>query len=273
MDAAERGTCEMTTPLQITLDQFTHQAETFAAAPQIRDEAALRLLLDLTEAGADDTALDVACGPGLVACAFAERVRHATGIDLVPAMLEQARGLQARKQLQNVTWRLGPVPPLPFPDASFTIVTARYAFHHFAEPGAALAEMTRVCAPGGRVLVCDVVASPDPRKAEAFNRMERLRDPSHVRALTAEEIQAFLTRAGLLAPRAKLYRLEFELERLLEGSRTEPVAAGQVRAQVQQSLAEDTLGVGLRSEGGVIHVSYPIMALCAEKPVLLGSHR
>ena len=43
----------------------------------------------------------------------------------------------------------GDVLPLPFPDASFTIVTSRFAFHHFLDPLAVLREMRRVAAPGG----------------------------------------------------------------------------------------------------------------------------
>ncbi len=62
----------------------------------------------------------------------------------------------------------------------FDIVTCRFAFHHFQEPEKALAEMVRVCRPGGRVVLCDGVASDDPAKAGAFNRMERHRDPSTV---------------------------------------------------------------------------------------------
>ena len=38
-----------------------------------------------------DDVLDVACGPGLVACALAPAARHVTGIDITPAMIEQAR--------------------------------------------------------------------------------------------------------------------------------------------------------------------------------------
>ena len=50
-------------------------------------------------------------------------------------------------------------------------------------PLAVVAEMCRVCKQGGRVAVADVFTSADPAKAEAYNRLERLRDPSHVRAL------------------------------------------------------------------------------------------
>src|SRR2546423_432184 len=73
------------------LDQFTRQATPFATAPGIRDEAALRLIVECSGAGPEDTVLDVACGPGLVVAAFARVVRHATGIDITPAMLERAR--------------------------------------------------------------------------------------------------------------------------------------------------------------------------------------
>ncbi len=55
-----------------------------------------------------------------------------------------------------------------------------------------------MCAPRGRVVVVD--SAPAADKAEAFNRMERLRDPSHVRALPIEEHRALYRQAGLPEP-------------------------------------------------------------------------
>jgi SAM-dependent methyltransferase len=78
------------------VDQFTRQAVPFATAAPIRDAAALQLIVAAARTTASDTVLDVACGPGLVACAFARTARHVTGIDLTPAMLEHARGLAAK---------------------------------------------------------------------------------------------------------------------------------------------------------------------------------
>src|SRR5215468_7090256 len=158
------------------LDQFTRQATPFATAPGIRDETALRLIVEASGAGPDDTVLDVACGPGLVVAAFARVVRHATGIDVTPAMLTRAREVSAG--LANVTLDRGEVLPLPYDDCAFSIVVSRFAFHHFADPRAVLAEMRRVCRPGGTVVVCDLTASDDPAKATAFHRIEMLRDPS-----------------------------------------------------------------------------------------------
>src|SRR5262245_31713775 len=208
----------MTAHRDLIIEQFTKQAVPFASAPGIRDEEALRLLVEQSGASPDDGVLDVACGPGLVVCAFAPHVRHATGIDVTPAMLERARALQDEKRLANVTWRLGDVVPLPFPDASFSIVVSRFAFHHFLDPAAVLAEMKRVCAPGGRVVVTDVVVSTDPAKAAAFNRMEKLRDPSHVRALPLAELTALFADAGLPAPHAAFYELRADVNGLLERS-------------------------------------------------------
>src|SRR5229473_1469800 len=88
------------------LDQFSRQAVPFSTAPGIKDEQALRLIVELSGAGPEDTVLDVACGGGIIVCAFARVVRHATGIDLTPAMIERARALQAEQGLANVSWKL-----------------------------------------------------------------------------------------------------------------------------------------------------------------------
>ena len=130
-----------TTHQNLILDQFTRQAAPFSAAAMITDEAVLRLIVEAASPRPDDTVLDVACGPGLVVCAFAPHVRQATGIDLTPAMLEEARKAAAQRRLRNVALDRGDVYALPYDDGSFSIVIARYAFHHLLDPFAALREM------------------------------------------------------------------------------------------------------------------------------------
>ena len=173
------------------LDQFTRQAEPFAQAMARSPRESLSLLLDGAGVTASDTALDVACGPGIVTCALASVARHAIGIDLVPAMIEQARKRQMEMGLENIDWRLGDVARLPFRDAVFSLVVTRYSFHHFLEPRRVLEEMARVCRPGGRVGVAD--ATPEAGKATAYDELETLRDPSHTRALPLEQLQALAT--------------------------------------------------------------------------------
>src|SRR5262249_57315235 len=90
---------------------------------------------------------------------------------------------------------------LPSPDASFDAVVPRFSFHHLLAPAKALAEMVRVCRAGGRVVVCDVYTTTAEQAAE-YDRLERLRDPSHVRALRLEELPAVLGEAGAARTRA-----------------------------------------------------------------------
>src|SRR5438093_8506170 len=213
----------------LILDQFTRQAVPFSTSSTIKDEEALRLLVEASGAGPDDTVLDVACGGGIVVCAFARVVRHATGIDLTPAMLDRARVLQAEQGLHNVSWQLGDVTPLPYPDGAFTIACSRFAFHHFLDPAAVLAEMSRVCAPGGTVVVADTDASADAAKAAEFNRMEILRDPSHARAMPSTELRGFFRSAGLGEPRMASYELRDTLDNLLARSFPDPGDDGKIR--------------------------------------------
>jgi len=127
------------------VEQFTQQAISFARLPGHLD--ALELLLKMAQPGESDTVLDVACGPGLVACAFAPYAGQVTGIDITPAMIEQAQKRQQEQGLANLDWLVGDALPLPWADNSFSLVITRYSFHHFLEPQAVLAEMIRVCCP------------------------------------------------------------------------------------------------------------------------------
>src|SRR5262245_3882492 len=128
--------------MSVVVEQFTLQAPSFARLPG--HEEATRLLLDVAGVGPESVVLDVACGPGMVACAAAQLARRVTGIDLTPAMLEQARALQAKLGLTNVEWRVGEAANLPFDDAAFDVVLTRYSAHHVADPDLVFAEMLRV---------------------------------------------------------------------------------------------------------------------------------
>jgi SAM-dependent methyltransferase len=245
------------------LDQFTRQAVPFSNAPGIRDERSLDLLVAASGAGPDDDVLDVACGPGLVVRAFARVVRRAIGVDVTPAMLARARELTAG--VTNVEFHEADVARLPWDDGRFGIVVSRFAFHHFVDPGAVLAEMRRVCRPGGRVVVCDLLASDDPAKAAAFHRVEVLRDPSHVRALRLVELRALFAAAGFAPPLETLSRLPFELDGLLSRSFPRPEDVAAIRAAFVASVDDDALGLDTRRVGDEIHAAYPIATLAAAR--------
>jgi ubiquinone/menaquinone biosynthesis C-methylase UbiE len=245
------------------LDQFTKQAVPFQKKLEHADAAVFQLYLDATGVTSQDTVLDVACGPGLVACAFAAVARQVTGVDLTPAMIEQAKKLQEKKGLTNMTWQLGDVLSLPFAEASFSPVVTRYSFHHLLDPQMVLQEMVRVCTPGGTVMVVDVVLPPD--KVDAYNRMEKLRDNSHTRALTLDQFLDMARTCGLRDIVPHFYRLEMELEAQLKASFPRPGDADKIRQMVREDIGQDRLGVGAHLRGGEIHLAYPNLILVAKK--------
>lgn len=251
---------------ELILDQFSRQAGLFSSAAPITDAKALEMVIAAAKPGPEDRMLDLACGGGIVVCAFAPHVREAVGIDMTPAMLERARKLAAEKGLANIRWHEGDVARLPFADGSFAIVTTRFSFHHFRDPAAVLREMMRVCAPGGRILVIDTQACEDPAKAAEFNRLELLRDPSHVRALPLSEMTRLFREAGLREPRTSFYELRDTVDNLLARSFPNPGDEGEIRALFRLSAEDGRLGIPVALEGGVIRYAYPVMILCAECP-------
>jgi ubiquinone/menaquinone biosynthesis C-methylase UbiE len=95
-----------------------------------------------------DRVLDVACGPGLVASrvnAVASAECRLTGIDVNEAMLNLAR------RIPGIDWHLGSVAQMPFADASFDVVLCQQGLQYFPDRPAAMREMARVLAPGGRI--------------------------------------------------------------------------------------------------------------------------
>jgi len=245
-------------------DQFTRQAVPFASAAEIRNAEALQRIVDMAQTGPADTVLDVACGPGLLACTFAAVAEHVTGIDLTPKMLEQARVRQAQLKLNNLTWHEGDVLSLPFRDASFSIVATRFAFHHFLDPLVVLKEMRRVCRPGGRVVVVDTAPAED--KADAFNHMERLRDPSHVRALSPKELLGVFAAAGLPSPCLRHDDLRYELESFLARSFPDKGNADVIRHLFAESLESDSLGVKAVRKEGEIRFLFPTAIVVSTLP-------
>ncbi len=111
--------------------------------------------------------LDLATGTADVALEAARRHPdiRVLGIDLVPAMLASAR----RKTLTSsdggrISFCVGDAVRLPLPDASVDAVTMAFGIRNVADRMAALREMRRVTAPGGRVAILEM--SP-PRNALA----------------------------------------------------------------------------------------------------------
>jgi ubiquinone/menaquinone biosynthesis C-methylase UbiE len=187
--------------------QFGAHAANYTTSAVHAKGASLARLVELVQPKPDWVALDIATGAGHTAAAFAPHVARAIASDLTPEMLVEARKLAETKGFSNMETAPADAEQLPFEDASFDLVTCRIAPHHFADVAAFVAESWRVLKPGGVFALVDNV-SPDPETApgfsaaeldaaaRAYNAFEKLRDPSHGRALQTAEWLDLINKQG-----------------------------------------------------------------------------
>lgn len=251
----------------VVREQFGRQAEGYARLMRDSPNPLLAKLIDAVRPTQDDRVLDVGCGPGRLSLSLAEITGHVTGIDLTPEMLAQAKAHQADRRIANVEWVQGDILPMPFQEQRFTLVVTQATFHHLADPQAVLREMIRVCAAHGRILVIDL--TPDCAKADAFDDMERLRDPSHVRAWPAAELRKLGAAAGLEELAFHQYGTEMPIEAVLASSALpEPSLLERLRALYRADAisGEDRYGLSLREQNGEIFATYPMTMLAWRRP-------
>jgi arsenite methyltransferase len=107
-----------------------------------------------------DAILDLGCGAGvdsLVAGRLVGPGGRVAGLDVTPAMIQRARGNQARLGFSHVTFQVGEAEALPFPDQDFDAVISNGVFNLTLDKEKALREAHRVLEPGGRLMLADMV--------------------------------------------------------------------------------------------------------------------
>jgi len=156
---------------------------------------------DLLAGVTAERALDVGTGAGALAILLASVAREVVAVDLAPELLAEAR----KRVPANVEVLEADAMRLPFADGAFDLTGTLRTLHHVARPELALAELARVTAPGGTLLVVDQIAPLDPLAAADLNRFERARDASTSRILADVDFRSLFDANGLVLRR---YRLE-----------------------------------------------------------------
>ncbi|MEZ4664552.1 MAG: methyltransferase domain-containing protein [Caldilineaceae bacterium] len=228
---------------QLIQQEFTKQAQAYASNPNIRDPDWAMRLVQAASPAPNDSGLDLATGPGYVALAFAAAGCQVTGVDLTAAPLAIAEQNRAERGLPNVHFEAADANQLPFADNSFDIVVCRLAMHHFAEPQTVFGQMVRVCRPGGKVVIEDLLASENPTRAEFYNHWERLRDPSHVIALALSQLIGFYAAADLEVESVQSEARTQVVEQWLRNAQTPPDKAAQVRQLLAADRAQNRSGI------------------------------
>lgn len=181
---------------------------------------------DLLAGVTAERALDVGTGAGALAILLASVAREVVAVDLAPELLAEAR----KRVPANVEVLEADAMRLPFADGAFDLTGTLRTLHHVARPELALAELARVTAPGGTLLVVDQIAPLDPLAAADLNRFERARDASTSRILADVDFRSLFDANGLVLRRVEFQHEPRELEPYLDLAGCEGEARDRARA-------------------------------------------
>jgi ubiquinone/menaquinone biosynthesis C-methylase UbiE len=243
------------------IEQFSKQAIPFTKIKGHYDS--VDTIISMSEVSKKHKVLDLACGTGILSCEFAKYAENVIGLDLTKEMIEQAVKVQNENNLKNINFDLANVEKLAYKDNSFDIIFTRYSFHHFLDTKKVFEEMIRVCKTNGKIIVVDVAI--ENQYTSAYNQMEKLRDPSHTKALTFEEFDELFSNKSLSTHKRSSYKVDLELENQLKASFPNDGDEEKLREIFKDDIKTNTLGINTHLKENKIHFSYPITIFMANK--------
>lgn len=150
-------------------------------------------LAEIAALAPGERVLDVGCGTGALAVRLAAGVGggEVHGIDASPEMVEVAKGKAARAGAR-VELQVAVVEALPFPDASFDLVTSSLMLHHLPDDvkRQGLAQVRRVLKPGGRFVAVDFAGGSHSLLGHVLSFL------GHMHGDTAVELTSMLRNSG-----------------------------------------------------------------------------
>ncbi len=177
--------------------QFDKQSDRYGKSHILADTSDVISTLGALAPTPGDKALDIATGGGHTAVTLAGLGWTVTAGDVSGRMLENAKRL-ATDAGYTITTNLFPAEAIPYPSASFDLVSSRVAPHHFTSPADFVKEATRVLKPGGYFLLIDgSVPDNDPATESWLHKLEKWRDPSHGRFLSRTAWEDLVKQNGL----------------------------------------------------------------------------
>lgn len=246
--------------LDLVASEFTRQAASFAESATLRaDDVTERVAAALGDLSGERV-LDVACGPGIMTGALASKAASVVGLDFTAEPLRLAAAKAADHRAAFVR---GLAETAPFPSETFGGAVIRLALHHFENPATILREVRRLLIPGGRLVVLDILTTPDTAQARLHNAIERLRDPSHATFCSEAAMRSAIQGSGFdvtaVETWAKPRRFSDWAEVVNAPKR---MAALEVLLE-HFARAGESAGIGLRERDGELWFTYTWSLLAA----------
>ncbi|WP_249869843.1 class I SAM-dependent methyltransferase [Oceanobacillus saliphilus] len=162
----------------------------------------LQLLKDWLNPTADSILLDIATGGGHVVKQLSPFVKTAFATDITKDMLENTS--KHLRDYPNIIYVIADAEYLPFLDHSFDSVTCRIAAHHFPQPSLFIKEVQRVLKPGGSFILIDNIAAENNDYDVYINKLEKMRDYSHVKSLQISKWKELFQKNNLTVTKERI---------------------------------------------------------------------
>lgn len=246
-------------------EEFKRQAETLSVAPVFTDSGILEQIRAAIKPTRMMTLLDLGCGPGIVTAAMAPDVREVVAYDLTPEMLDKARKRCEEAGLKNVRFELGRGERLPFEEESFDRVVTRLTIHHFLDPRRVMDEAVRVTRRGGKAVVADVVSSENDEEATLHNALETLRDPTHMRMFSSNEMLELIKTAGLRITSTVTWEMKRDYEEWIQITNAPERIKPLYTVMVALAKASIDAGINLHFNGETVTFTHQWLLVTGEK--------
>jgi ubiquinone/menaquinone biosynthesis C-methylase UbiE len=251
--------------LSLAERQYRRRPSYYAAGAVPMDGRFTAFLISASGMTRQDRVLEIACGNGGATIAFAERCGMAVGLEIRADAMAEARRSALERKIANAMFVTGELERMPLANGAFTGAVCRFCFHHIVNPQRVFAEMARVVAGNGWIVVSDMTASEDSNQAAFHNRLERLCDPTHARTLAASEFERMFAEHGFRISMKIARDSRVTLDDYLRFGAPSKENAEDVRRIIEASVGLDQPGLKVIREGETIRLMHSSISFVLER--------